>query len=469
MEDEINVRFYVDAIVKRWRLIGLITLTAMVVAGVVSFLMPPFYTAEATVVVVRLRSEVAFEPKFRTVSEEELIQLGGDLTARRQVVLKALAESSVVAGRVLSELGRLLDPEEQDIESLLEMVRIESEGDIITMEATANAPQKAAAIANAWGQAYEEYANEMYHPAPASTVIQSQLEEAWTNYLQAQQALKAFKGDNRLDVLEREIKARQSLMDNYKQAQTQAQTAVFNKQIENHLRILDSYYDNLNRLEQLIADAKALRIQLAGTGTSSAAETGNSLAVIFMRASAFTKSAQFPVQFQIPMGEASRGPGEAREQLGDIEALLTVLETARREARAKIDELSTEVLISKMFDVEPPPGDPLTVLIAKHAQEVLQLEADQEEQQARFREFTQDRDLAWETYVTLARKSAELAVAAQTSDTEVKFAIPAIEPAKPAGPRKLVNIVLGGMLGLIFSIIGAMVLGHGQQPVPNKS
>ena len=116
MEEEIDLREYINVIVRRWKWIAGITLVAVITAAVVSFLiLPPIYEAKAGVVIVKSKSEVTFEPKYRTLTEEELGSVGIDVNARRKA-LEALVRSSSVALEVIDKLGSSLEPEEREVE-----------------------------------------------------------------------------------------------------------------------------------------------------------------------------------------------------------------------------------------------------------------------------------------------------------------------------------------------------------------
>ena len=121
MEEEIDLREYIEVILRRWKWIGGITLAAVVTAAIVSFfVIAPVYEAKAGVVIVKSKSEITFDPKYRTLSEEELAPLIGN-QARRQA-LEALIKSNSVAAEVVANLGAMLEPEERDVSALLEMV-----------------------------------------------------------------------------------------------------------------------------------------------------------------------------------------------------------------------------------------------------------------------------------------------------------------------------------------------------------
>ncbi|HID87241.1 MAG TPA: hypothetical protein EYP55_07655, partial [Anaerolineae bacterium] len=195
MEEEIDLREYMDVIVKRWKLVLGIPFLAVLVAALVSLLLPPVYEAKAGVLIVKSKSEITFEPKYRTLTEEDLARAGLDIKARRQA-LEALVKSSSVAAEVIAKVGSILEPEERDVSALLEMVETESNGDLIGIKVRGEDPGEVAAIANAWGEVYEEYINRLYSGMPQSlSDIQVQASEAKESYQEAEEALAKFVGN----------------------------------------------------------------------------------------------------------------------------------------------------------------------------------------------------------------------------------------------------------------------------------
>jgi succinoglycan biosynthesis transport protein ExoP len=409
MEEEIDLREYINVIVRRWKWILGITLVAVAAAAIVSFfLFAPVYEAKAGVVIVKSRSEIAFEPKYRTLTEEELGSLATDINARRKA-LEALVKSSSMAAEVIDKLGSTLDPEEREVEALLEMLETEANGDLISIKVKGEDPRKITAIANAWGEVYEEYVNGLYGGRPQSSEdIQAQVAEAESSYKEAEEALARFMGDNQIDTLTREIGAKQNT--------------------------LADYYSTKRQLDRLIADARALRDQSRQETSSSPTGTGNDLSLMLLQASAFTLlSPELSVQLQLAFDEMAALKTSAEEQVQVLDALLSILEVRREEVQLLISEGTLQ-------------------------QEILQLQEQLEREQARKQELTSARDLAWETYDTLARKEAEVGVASQVTDTEVRFAVPAVEPKKPVGPKRKLNIAIAGVLGLMVGVFGAFFI-----------
>ena len=53
-----------------------------------------------------------------------------------------------------------------------------------------------------------------------------------------------------------------------------------------------------------------------------------------------------------------------------------------------------------------------------------------------------------------------MGVASQATDTEVRFAVPAVEPKKPVAPKKKLNIAIAGVLGLMVGVFGAFLVEY---------
>jgi len=341
------------------------------------------------------------EPKYLTLTEEDI--------ASRRKALEALVRSNSVAAEVIAKLGSTLEPEEQEAGTLPDIVETESNGDLISIKVKGEDPKKIAAIANAWGEAYEKYVNGLYGGrTQLPEDIQAQVVEAESSYKKAQETLARFTGDNQIDALTREIGARQNT--------------------------LADYYTTKQQLDRLIADASALREQSRQQTSSSPPGTGNGLSIMLLQASAFTLlSPGLPVQLQLAFDEKAGLESSAEEQIQNLDALLAVLEARREEVQSLIGEGTLQ-------------------------QEILQLQEQLERERARKQELTSARDLAWETYDTLARKEAEVGVASQVTDTEVRFAVTAVEPKKPVAPKKMLNIAIAGVLGLMVGVFGAFFI-----------
>jgi uncharacterized protein involved in exopolysaccharide biosynthesis len=403
MEDEIDLRQYIDVLRRRWKLIAGVTVVAVIAAAVVSLLLPPVYEAKAGVVVVKSRSELTFEPRYQTLEEDLQRE---DIQARRQALL-ALVKSSSVAAEVIAKVGNALEPEEREVTALLKKVEAGSDGDLINIKVKGRDRGVIVAVANAWGEAFETYVNELYGTMPQSLgSVQAQREEAWEAYQEAQEALVAFRGDNQIDYLTREIQAIQGT--------------------------LSDYYVVKRQLDRLMANAEALREQLRRGGSVSG--VADALPVLLLRANAFTLlPGDLPAELQLSLEQATGSEVGREEQAEELDTLIAVLQARRDEVQALIDEGSLQ-------------------------REVLLLQEQLEQEEARQWNLDEARNLARETYQTLARKEDEARIATGVRDTEVRFAVPAVEPREPVSPKKRLNVAVAGALGLMVGVFGVFFI-----------
>jgi uncharacterized protein involved in exopolysaccharide biosynthesis len=65
-------------------------------------------------------------------------------------------------------------------------------------------------------------------------------------------------------------------------------------------------------------------------------------------------------------------------------------------------------------------------------------------------------EVAQETYVTLAHKVEEVQIAADDTSGEVRLASRAAVPERAVSPRKVLNTVVVGTLGLMLAVSGVL-------------
>jgi hypothetical protein len=149
---------------------------------------------------------------------------------------------------VIQELGAELPESYQSPEALTRRVTVTNDGDLFTIQVTAETPELAARIANTWVNAYERQVNELFSVEPASAAtLEAQAEQAKSEYEASQAAVVAFLNVNPVETLIRERTRLSAELDD--------QVAVENK------------------LRRLAADVQALRTRLlANDATVSAAD-----------------------------------------------------------------------------------------------------------------------------------------------------------------------------------------------------
>jgi capsular polysaccharide biosynthesis protein len=321
---------------------------------------------------------------------------------------------------------------------------------------------------------------------------------------------------NRLIAFNKEQEAKRELVSNYIQAQISSRNAVFNEQVSEKVETLAYYYDKKSLVQRLLRDARMLREVVITGGASSS--TTNALAVLLLKAEAFASSGGLPGAMELQLGAVTGLDQGATAQAADLEALIGTLESELTALEGSIQDLSQELLKNEGYDfldTEFPTDDPLSVAInesypqlfeigdlakltdlvspdnplkatsEERAKNLLQLQglervpeytaaaeplsaaveklhdevdalrAELEQEEAQQRELTRARDLAWDTYSTLADKATEVEIAADVGGSQVRFAAQAVPPLSPAGPKKKQSIALAAMVGLMIGVVGA--------------
>ncbi|MFC1981431.1 GumC family protein [Chloroflexota bacterium] len=290
MEDELDLRKYIDVLLRHWKVIVSITLIAVIIAGLVSFLSPRTYEANAVVIITKARSEIIFEPKYPTFLEEDSIS--------QRKALIAQVKSSAVATQVIEQLGDKFKPEERRVENMLGKVQVREQGDLIEISVKSTDPYQATVIANAWAESYESYINGLYSGILLSPAeLQVQADAARKEYEEKQKAWEDFVSSNRVDELSRQITDK-----------------------------------------KLLCALKSLRGQIKAGSLSSASVAADSLALILLQTQAFTS---LPPELQVSLDAVSN----LNTDLDDIDALISMLEARSGGTKGQsISELRQEIL-----------------------------------------------------------------------------------------------------------------------------
>ncbi|MGD2148077.1 MAG: Wzz/FepE/Etk N-terminal domain-containing protein, partial [Anaerolineae bacterium] len=156
MDDEIDLRKYVDVIRRRWQLVVGVTLVAVIAAAVVSFLLPPVYEAASIVLITEPRHLMQFEPRFETVEEWQ----------PAYAAFPELAISDGVLTAVVDEYrpSSAAQIENWSLSNLKGMVGSTSKGDpsLVKLTVSCHSPEDAAALANVWADKLVERGDDIY-------------------------------------------------------------------------------------------------------------------------------------------------------------------------------------------------------------------------------------------------------------------------------------------------------------------
>jgi uncharacterized protein involved in exopolysaccharide biosynthesis len=366
-----------------------------------------------------------------------------------------------------------LSPEERSVAFLRNATSVNTTGNLLAFEAAANSPEKAAAIANAWADVYQEHVNRLYSAtSPTYDQIQSQLESAESSYESAKIAVEDFVRESSDNELTRQVDQKRQILKDLQSAYlTAAQEQV------------SSLLSRIDTIDRLLLDAQNLKMQLAdpsrtGSPATAALTGGEEFALFALEAVAFAQEMTLPVTLELGAGgsvwrPATAGEATAAETTAEevdvaveqaidhLDQLAETLETAREAARSEVDGYTSYLLTGEDLIASGPGGaDPSrtrAVSVEALQAEISALQAEVQRLSMRKQDLIDTRTVAHESYFTLIRKAAEVQILSQLTGVEVQKAAEAQPPENPSFPRPLLatfmGVVAGGLVGLVLIFV----------------
>lgn len=392
MEDEIDLRAYIETILSHWRWIIGIPLIAALSALGLTYILPATYEATALVAVTPPQFVARLEPRLETTAQE------------LQPVARSyldLATSDEIVGQLFSQLTPLPTGVEERAD-LRDLLNAEGGTDpsIIRLTVRASNPDDTARIANLWANLFVSQANRVF--VTNNTVLQ-QLEQQLTSAQDTldvtEKALIAFQARNQIGNLE-------ARLSSYRQQQSE-------------------YLADQRFISTMQQNIDALYRQLSRQSGDQPASLADELSVVFLQIKAFEAQANAPIQLQLSSGETISG-----KRISD---LLDTLEGMRESLNVK--RLETE---QRLVEIEP---------------SILSLQAQLQELYTELDRLARERDLAKEAFTALNRKVEELRITIQNEEgsATARIASKALAPEKPVWSR-FVIIMITGITSLLLTI-----------------
>lgn len=404
MEEEIDLREYIKVLIRYWYWIAGLGLVAAVVAFVLSSFLPPTYEATALVAVTRPRYLFQFDPRMQNVPfDPNQLSRGYPTIATSDELLLTVASSA----------DPPLPPERQGLEGLRKTFEAETTGDpsLIKLTARSQDPQEAARLANLWATLFVDHLNHVYGVDDDLPLFEAQVAEAKTALDQADRALTAFRREYGLGFSNR-AGIDGMILELGMARQLQAKT-----------NLLTQYEARADWVAQLLAEARA-----AATGvddTTSPAIVAGLLADML--------------------------------QLGLVDSKTNPL------VQINLGELDAETSLAALITALEAKGSSIDATTASLTQEVKALQSELADKQQELDQLLRDRTVAQNTYLTLSNKLQEARIGAgdETGD-EVQLLSRAAAPEEPVSPRRLLNTVVAGALGVMVGVFGAFFLEYWQ-------
>jgi len=430
---------------KRLWLIVAGALIAAAAAVVLSLLLPPRYEAQALLLITKLRPDVTLDSRFQTVAEEDVVNLSLQDEQLRRQTLVTLAKSPDLMLQVLDDVQEVLQPDGRSLSALQGATEVSTQGNLLVLQATAGNAQKAAALANGWAGVYVRQVNRLYSAtSPTYEQIQQEVEESLATYDAAKAAVQAFELQSEEDELARQIAQKQGILDGLQQEQLDAARLRVN-----HLLA------RLDRLDGLLLDAEGLTAQLDGLGPATLLTPGQAFALFNLEAGAFGTVTEPAYALELSDAALQGGEITVQQALDLLARLTSTLETARVDARAALDAESLALLGGRdlLIPMEESGADATAAAaIADLQAEINDLQAELVGQEAVRQDLEDARTVAQESYLTLARKAAEVQILSQLTGVEVQLAATAQPPASPATPGALFSGLVGAVGGAVVGV-----------------
>ncbi len=400
MDETIDLRPYVEALLRRWWVILGAVLAGILVAVLLQFTQNS-YRATALVAVTEPTQQLQFDPRItNTVDMNTLLPAYPELALSDEVLTVLLERATD-----LSEGNIVFLPE---LKELLEANK-GADPRLVRLTVDADGPQLAADLANAWAETFVSFV-EAIHQVSGGDVefFTNQLAETNTQLQAAERALVDFQSGSRMGIVDNELLSLTTLQA--------------------------THLSDQRRLNLALDDIRALRRRIeAGEGDSitwADQLTALMLQIRVYETLAPTPEAASAVQLQLN-SQQDLTTSQRAEQL----RLLDELAQSAEQSLSEIDV--------KLLELEAP---------------IFALQREKQVIFHQYEELTRNRDLAKETYLTLARKIDEVRIQSEDTESGVKTISLAAVPLKPERANIFATAAIAAMAGFMLSVLVILIM-----------
>lgn len=394
MEEEFDLKPYFEALVKQWKWVAAGAILAALVALGVSFFRSPTYNATALVAVALPRQIVEFDNRITSTSDHQPTKSYPQLAMSDELLLSLLGEITQFAPEVekLSELRALLSATPG------------LDPGLISLSASYGEPQIAAKIVNRWAELFVVEANAVFGTQSDEQLgfFEDQLASAGQELRKADENLIEFQAGNPIIILGNELMSLEQTHKNY--LAKQRQIVFLQQDVENLLNQLTDANEGDISIEDHLGTIVLQLRALSGLPSSSAGT---------------------PLNLQVNLDQITNTSGQDQ-----IEFLFGLQDSLQAQEEG------------------------IDVLLAELEPQILTLQRDTKGVEIAAGQIKREREVAEEIYTALVRKVAEDQITSQENPVSgVRLASRSAVPEDPTGPRKLVVIFSGLVIGAALSII----------------
>lgn len=392
--EEIDLRPYIEALLKQW--VWLIVIPA--VAGVITFVLlstfPAQYQSTALVAITKPRFSMQFDPRFETI-EDQGIGYGA---------YEEVANSDALVAQLFSELST----KPEGVESFREFrdsvlsTQVGENLTLLQLNVTTTDPELSTEIANRWAALVIQRSNELYGNLGNESVdfLEIQLADLETDLEATENALIEFQATNSERILQNEL----------------------NDLVSRQQRHLTTQAN----IDNLILDVNAFR-DLLSTSSSTALSQADQLTALSLQAQAFNA---LVTNLQLDLG-------------GDF----SLTATGRAELIANLDSLVETLGVRR---------DEINELLGELEPQILAKQRDLQGVQIESTDLLNDLENLRDTRDLLHSSVEEAKISSQDVGSQVKLAASAIMPDEPLPSGRLMRSVLVALavgIGVCFIVL----------------
>ena len=409
-EEEIDLREYINVLIKRKGIIILIFLIAVITAALVSyFVLQPVYEASTILMISKPKYQIELVPEIQT-------QIATEISL---ATYESLIKDREIEEEVIRKLNLAQPPYELTPDSLQGMITIESlkNTNLIKMNLQAGEPKLAKDIANVWAALFVEKNKELnlQESKEAQGFIEKQLKITKQNLYKIEEDIRGFNETVKIDILESGVESRATKVLDYELMLADIKLSLVKERAtkEQIIAALNEQ-DKILKLNRSVRDDQFFQ-QLISTITEDNFVDINLTYVSEEINPIYYDLAQQLISTNISISSLQAEEKQLIENVNDFNLKLEVLRK----------ELAKEKLTQSRQD----------------------------------REY----NTAKGVYDVLSQKSEEVKIAVATESGLVKIASLAYEPRGSINPNKKLNISIAGVLGLFVGIFVAFFLEFWQK------
>lgn len=408
--EEISLRELIETLIKGWKLIAIITAICVLVAGVYSFfIIDPTYEAKSV-----LMASFATDKLVNISKNGDSVEGILNTISTYPVLTIQTYKEQIKSPKILQQVIEDLNLSEKEITrvGLRDMIALEAIKDtnLIEIKVSSSDPELAANIANAMSTRFTEFVTDLskQQASKSSKFLKAQIESEKSKLDEASLELKRIMAQPRgVDELASEQAAKLELLSEYK-------VGVVEKEVElNKLKAgLTVAEKELKNTPQILVTNKSVsEDQLLGRIVS---EKNNMSAA---EASSITMKNE---EVNINYLELSTKVAEYKILVSETTKELELMKSKIDQTQKEIEKIQSELAEKK------------------HELNLVQRNV----------------DIAQGTYDAFLKKYEEIRVAETTEmgESTINIVSPALVPIRPVGPRKMLNIAIAGVLGIMLGV-----------------